>query len=1017
MPELMPTVRPPFVGRDRELAALGARLVLAGEGHGGVTLVAGEPGAGKTRLVMELVARAQTEDWLVLVGRAYDSDGMPPYLPWAEALRDYVRACPLVELRTQLGDGAADVALIVREVFTRLPDLPARPQLSPEHERYRLFESVSEFLLNVARSRTSTGGVLLVLDDLHWADRPTLLLLEHLARRLAEARLLVIGTYRTVELDRTHPLSTVLAELSRERLSERVSLWPFSPEEAAMLVYQLTGVPAAPAVVEVIHRATEGNPFFVEEVVRHLRAEGRDLTHPGAVPTRFAVPEGVRQVLGRRLARLSPVANQLLQVAAVLGDGFRFDVLAVASGVDVGPLVDALEETITAGVIREQDGRYHFTHALIRQTLDEELSTPRRAQLNRRVGQALERLHDGAPGPHLAELAHHYCAGAQVEDLPKAIDYARRAAERAVRLLAYEEAARLHQLALHALDLAAAPDEARRGELLLALGEARRKAGQLIEAMEAFQRAAEDARATGDAERLARAALGYEDALLPSGLPRAPVGDPSTLLLEEALSALPLGETALRARVLAGLGQALYFAGDDRRAAALNDEALATARRAGDPSALAYALSARCIAVSAHEDLTARLATATELLRLAEEIGDRELALEGRRWRLYALLEKGDIVVVDAEIEAYARVAAGLRQPEYLSHVALWRAMRALMDGRFAEVEPLVGEMLATGRRAQRREAEPVFAAQMLALHRDRGDLVRLAELEPILREHADHASAPPVVRAPLAHHRAGVEHHALDRGEIAVRRAHLAHLLTMLGRRAEARAEIERLTDDEIAALPRDLVWLFTLTVLVEVCAQIRDTRRAAMLYELMRPYERRNVASNGVVCRGPAAHYLGLAATLLGRWDEALAHFQTSAALALQMGARPALARTLEAHAAALFARPGEAVAQARPLLAQALAIYDELGMAADAARARARLADQSSLGMVHSAYPAGLSRRELAVLRLIAAGKSNREIAEELSLSVRTVERHVTNLYGKIGARGRADATAYAFTHDLV
>jgi predicted ATPase len=162
-------------------------LALAGQGHGGAVLVAGEPGVGKTRLVMELADRARAEGWLALVGRAYDSDSMPPYLLWAEALRDYVRACPRVELRAQLGDGAAEVGLVAREVHARLPDLPAGPPLSPEHARYRLFESVTEFLLNVARSRTSGTGVLLVLDDLHWADRPTLLLLGHLARRLAES--------------------------------------------------------------------------------------------------------------------------------------------------------------------------------------------------------------------------------------------------------------------------------------------------------------------------------------------------------------------------------------------------------------------------------------------------------------------------------------------------------------------------------------------------------------------------------------------------------------------------------------------------------------------------------------------------------------------------------------------------------------------------------------------------------------------------------------------------------------
>jgi predicted ATPase len=447
-----PSNRSPLVGRERELESLWARLTLAGQGQGGVMFVAGEPGIGKTRLIMELADRAQDEGWLILCGRAYDSDGMPPYVPWAEALRDYVRASPSDALRAQLGDGAAEIALIAREVYTRLPDLQAGPSMSPEHERYRLFESVSEFLLNVARSRTSNTGVLLVLDDLHWADRPSLLLLAHLARRLAKTSLLVAGAYRTVELDRAHPLSAVLAELSREHLYERVQLRAFSAMEAADLVQGLTGIPPARAVVQAIHRETEGNPFFVEEVVRHLQAERRDLTDPRAVSARWTVPEGVRHVLDQRLSRLSLVANQLLQVAAVLGDGFRFDVLAVASDVESGPLMDALEETVTAGVLWELEGRYHFKHALFRQNLDEGMSAPRRASLHRRVGQALERLYGNNPETYLAEMAHHFCSGALVDDLPKAIDYARRAAERADTLLAYEEASRLHQLALQALD-------------------------------------------------------------------------------------------------------------------------------------------------------------------------------------------------------------------------------------------------------------------------------------------------------------------------------------------------------------------------------------------------------------------------------------------------------------------------------------------------------------------------------------------------------------------------------------
>ena len=318
--------RTPFAGRRRELNLLTERLGSAREGRGSLVLVAGEPGIGKTRLIFELGQRARSEGWQVLSGRAYDSDGMPPYFPLAEALRAYVRACRSKELRTRLGKNAADVALVVPEVRDRLPDMPAAPAGIDEYGRYRVFESVSEFVLAIARSAPG-AGLLLCLDDLHWGDQSTLLLLKYLAHKAPSAPLLVVGAYRTTELSRMHPLADVLADLRRDELAERLLLTSLSAEDTTTLIEGLAGAPASAAVADAIYRETDGHPFFVGEVVRQLQADGRNLSDVHAATMQWGIPEGVREVIGRRLSRLPAASNRLLQAAAVLGEDLTVDVL------------------------------------------------------------------------------------------------------------------------------------------------------------------------------------------------------------------------------------------------------------------------------------------------------------------------------------------------------------------------------------------------------------------------------------------------------------------------------------------------------------------------------------------------------------------------------------------------------------------------------------------------------------------------------------------------------------------
>jgi predicted ATPase len=327
------TVRPPFVGRERELARLQTYVEAARQGHGSVVLVGGEPGIGKTRLLLEVAERARGAGLQVLAGRAQEPDGMPPYLPFAEALHGYPRTSGGESLGAQLVNGGADIAILLPSLQQDRPRR-ASPATSPELERYLLFESVSEFLLKTAGQ---APGLLLILDDLHWADGPSLLLLQHLARRLAQASLvqrtplLVLGAFREVAPDRAHRLADLLVEVRRERLGEQMLLVALSRTETATLIEHLVGVPPAVAVVEAMYRASAGNPFFTEELVRHLRAEGLDPSLAATATAEWGIPEGIRQVIGRRVTRLGEETQQMLRAAAVLGEAVHFECSVVSS--------------------------------------------------------------------------------------------------------------------------------------------------------------------------------------------------------------------------------------------------------------------------------------------------------------------------------------------------------------------------------------------------------------------------------------------------------------------------------------------------------------------------------------------------------------------------------------------------------------------------------------------------------------------------------------------------------------
>ena len=893
-----------FVGREPELAELVAGLDDAFAGAGRLFLLVGEPGIGKSRLAEELIAHARARDARVLVGRCWEAGGAPAYWPWVQALRAYVRESDTAALRSQVGAGAAELAQIVPELREHFPDVPEPPALESEGARFRLFDATAQILRNASARRP----ILLLLDDLHAADAPSLLLLRFLCRELGSTRMLVLGTYRDVDPVPGEPLIETLAEVVREPVTSRIPLGGLNEREVGEYVELTASEIASPELVAGLTEGTEGNPLFLGEIVRLLALEG--VVSESSAEVRLAIPQTVRDVIARRLTHLSPECNRLLVVASVLGREFGLDALARVNGVSEDELLDPLDEAMAARVVADvpgAPGRLRFAHVLIRDTLYEGLAAARRVRLHGLAVEALEALYGEESGPHLAELAYHCIAG---NDFAKGVRYGERAGDRALSLLAYEEAARQYGVALDALDLADRSGENTRCALLLSLGEAQIRAGDSLAAKEAFLDAAGIARTLGLSRELALAAAGYGGRIV---WVRAGADDRLVPLLEEGLAALADEDVELRARLLARLAGALRDEPSRDRRDSVSSEAVELARQTGNPTALAYALDGRAASIAAPDTVAECLALATELRGVAEQSGDAEQVVAGHFHRIMAQLQVGDIRGAEVDLAAARRVADELRQPAQLWQVTSTWAMLALALGRLTEAEELVPDAVALGERAQPSAAIPVYELQRYTLCDFRGTL---AEVEPAICDLIAEYPARPVFRCALAYLRA------------------------RLGRLPEAKRTFNDLAGDDFSAVPFDQEWLYGMSLLAETCALLGDADSAAVIHGLMLPWAAFNAVDVGEGFRGSVTRDLGLLAMTMERWSDAAQHFESALEMNERMGTRPWLAHTQFDYGSMLLARdaPGDRE-RAGELLAEAISTYEELGMGVWAERARAR------------------------------------------------------------------------------
>ncbi len=701
--------RSAFVGRERELAELVGGLDDAFAGRGRLFLLVGEPGIGKSRLAEELTVRAHARGARILVGRCWEAGGAPAYWPWVQSLRSYVRETETEALRDQLGSGAADLSQLLPELRERFPDLPQPPSPESEAARFRLFDATAEFLRKASEGRP----IVLVLDDLHAADAPSLLLLRFLARQLASTRVLLVGAYRDVDPLPGQPLTEMLVEVAREPVSRGLSLVGLSEREVVDYIELSTGAPGPSRLVHAIHAETEGNPLFVAELVRLLDAEGSI----GQADIDLRIPPGVRAVIEQRVGRLPEQCRKVLVLASVMGREFGLDALARLGQMSRHDLLDVLDEAMTervVGDVPESPGRLRFGHALIRDTLYDGVTPARRARLHEDAAAALEAVYADELEAHLAELAQHYFAAAPAGVADKAIDYARRAGDRAASQLAYEEAIRLYEMALTLVG-----DDAIHCDLLVALGDAQGRAGDTPASKQSFREAADLAERLGLSEQLARAALGYGGRFIwevsRDDADHVP-------LLERALVALGEADSTLRVMLLARLaGGPLRDSSFPReRRRTMSEEALAMARRIGDREALADAL---CGFLAAHQspgDTPDQGPRATELLQVAMEGGDLERIADGHENRLTVCIELGDIAGAKAELVALAKLAADLRQPSHDWITAAYQAMLALLEGELADAERSIetARGMGEGRRAGARRSPTGSSCMCFAANR-----------------------------------------------------------------------------------------------------------------------------------------------------------------------------------------------------------------------------------------------------------------------------------------------------------
>jgi DNA-binding CsgD family transcriptional regulator/tetratricopeptide (TPR) repeat protein len=957
-----------FVGREREMGELTVALDDALAGKGRIVMLVGEPGIGKTRTSQEFSAIAEQRGAQVFWGRCHEGEGAPPYWPWVQAIRSYVQQSDSDSLADQTGAGAADIAEIVPDIKAKLPKLEPPPQLgSPEASRFRLFDSITTFLKNSSH----TQPLVLVLEDLHWADASTLLLFEFTAGEIDQARLLILGTFRDVEVSRHHRLTETIGRITRQPSFTRIQLSGLERDDVGSLIEANSRARPSSGAIERIHARTEGNPLFVQQLARLLSDTEQ------AERWENITPQPIRDVIGERLNKLSQGCNRILTIASVIGREFGFELLGIVADMSDDDLLEVIDEALESHVIEEAyvgRERYEFSHALIQETLYHELSSSRRVRLHARIAEALEKIYESDVETHAEELAYHYSEASAMIGPDKLVRYSLLAGERALASYAWEDAHAHFERALAAKEGQAM--DAERAALLLGVGRTQSFSHHWEEAMESLVQALDYFEKVGDVTSVIKAG----DCSFP------PPAWPQFLPIRDRMLRIIPPESHEAAQVLSRSGPCLAYVGDYEGAQDALSRALAIARREGDKFLEIGTLQRHSIAELHFLHFDECLAKAMAGIKLASSVDNPVAEIFLHHHAATIFLCSGDLE--RARVHAANSLGPGERTHQILriAHALVINERVASAAGDWDAARGFGDRHLKLG--SLLTEEEQLASSAMLEYQT--GEFEQFEFYLGRLHERINSGASP-----------------------VLMDRFWVVELARMSGTVRDlnfVKVAAEQVLSSRLSPLLIKAARVaLALTALKE-----GDAASSQELYSSLQPF-RGTMDFSGLISLD---RLLALLVSLTGRIDDAAAHFEAALDFARKGGYGPEQAWACHDYAEALLMRDARGDRDnALSLLDEAHAVSQRLAMRPLMEKVAALRESVGATRRVAPAYPDGLTEREVEVLRLIAAGKTDREIADELFISIRTASTHVRNILNKTGCANRAEAASYANRNDLV